>query len=74
MRKQNIFAAYLLVMGRSYKIICFCFFPSGLSLQYEGITKGPNCIIRGVTAKGLVNSCQGKVSIGINVTIVKMKL
>ncbi|XP_036273622.1 structural maintenance of chromosomes flexible hinge domain-containing protein 1 isoform X3 [Pipistrellus kuhlii] len=33
---------------------------SGLSLQYEGITKGPNCIIRGVTAKGPVNSCQGK--------------
>ncbi|XP_023609981.1 structural maintenance of chromosomes flexible hinge domain-containing protein 1 isoform X3 [Myotis lucifugus] len=33
---------------------------SGLSLQYEEITKGPNCIIRGVTAKGPVNSCQGK--------------
>ncbi|XP_036179296.1 structural maintenance of chromosomes flexible hinge domain-containing protein 1 isoform X3 [Myotis myotis] len=33
---------------------------SGLSLQYEEITKGPNCIIRGVTAKGSVNSCQGK--------------
>lgn len=39
------------------------FFSSGLSLQYEEITKGPNCVIRGVTAKGLVNSCQGKVSI-----------
>ncbi|XP_059562520.1 structural maintenance of chromosomes flexible hinge domain-containing protein 1 isoform X3 [Myotis daubentonii] len=33
---------------------------SGLSLQYEEITKGPNCIIRGVRAKGSVNSCQGK--------------
>uniref|UniRef100_A0A2K6MV67 Structural maintenance of chromosomes flexible hinge domain-containing protein 1 n=1 Tax=Rhinopithecus bieti TaxID=61621 RepID=A0A2K6MV67_RHIBE len=35
---------------------------SGLSLHYEEITKGPNCVIRGVTAKGPVNSCQGKVS------------
>ncbi|KAK2094660.1 hypothetical protein P7K49_028398 [Saguinus oedipus] len=33
---------------------------SGLSLHYEEITKGPNCVIRGVTAKGPVNSCQGK--------------
>uniref|UniRef100_A0A8C5ZDK9 Structural maintenance of chromosomes flexible hinge domain containing 1 n=1 Tax=Marmota marmota marmota TaxID=9994 RepID=A0A8C5ZDK9_MARMA len=33
---------------------------SGLSLHYEEITKGPNCIIRGVTVKGPVNSCQGK--------------
>ncbi|KFO27101.1 Structural maintenance of chromosomes flexible hinge domain-containing protein 1 [Fukomys damarensis] len=33
---------------------------SGLSLHYEEITRGPNCVIRGVTAKGPVNSCQGK--------------
>ncbi|XP_021120852.1 structural maintenance of chromosomes flexible hinge domain-containing protein 1 isoform X2 [Heterocephalus glaber] len=33
---------------------------SGLSLHYEEITKGPNCVIRGVTANGPVNSCQGK--------------
>ncbi|XP_061025692.1 structural maintenance of chromosomes flexible hinge domain-containing protein 1 isoform X2 [Eubalaena glacialis] len=33
---------------------------SGLSLHYEEITNGPNCVIRGVTAKGPVNSCQGK--------------
>nr|AAH62946.1 SMC hinge domain containing 1 [Mus musculus] len=33
---------------------------SGLSLHYEGITKGPNCVIQGVVAKGPVNSCQGK--------------
>ncbi|CAO2616870.1 Structural maintenance of chromosomes flexible hinge domain-containing protein 1 [Lemmus lemmus] len=33
---------------------------SGLSLHYEEITKGPNCVIQGVVAKGLVNSCQGK--------------
>ncbi|XP_056679733.1 structural maintenance of chromosomes flexible hinge domain-containing protein 1 isoform X1 [Monodelphis domestica] len=33
---------------------------SGLSLQYEDISKGPNCVIRGVTAKGHVNSYQGK--------------
>ena len=39
------------------------FFSSGLSLQYEELTNGPNCVIRGVIAKGLVNSCQGKVSI-----------
>ncbi|XP_041524302.1 structural maintenance of chromosomes flexible hinge domain-containing protein 1 [Microtus oregoni] len=33
---------------------------SGLSLHYEEITRGPNCVIQGVVAKGLVNSCQGK--------------
>ncbi|XP_065609251.1 structural maintenance of chromosomes flexible hinge domain-containing protein 1 isoform X2 [Cyrtonyx montezumae] len=33
---------------------------SGLTLQYEEITAGANCIIKGVTAKGCVNSCQGK--------------
>ncbi|XP_075389278.1 structural maintenance of chromosomes flexible hinge domain-containing protein 1 [Tenrec ecaudatus] len=33
---------------------------SGLSLHYEEITKGPNAVIRGVVAKGPVNSCQGK--------------
>lgn len=41
------------------------FFSSGLSLHYEELTKGPNCMIRGVIAKGPVNSCQGKVSIMI---------
>lgn len=45
------------------KIIFFFLFPSGLSLHYEGITKGLNCVIQGVVAKGPVNSCQGKVSI-----------
>jgi hypothetical protein len=39
------------------------FFSSGLSLHYEEVTKGPNCVIRGVTAQGPVNSCQGKVSV-----------
>ncbi|XP_055466093.1 structural maintenance of chromosomes flexible hinge domain-containing protein 1 [Psammomys obesus] len=33
---------------------------SGLSLHYEEITRGPNCVIQGVVAKGPVNSCQGK--------------
>ncbi|MEJ1281636.1 SMC hinge domain containing 1 [Cricetulus griseus] len=33
---------------------------SGLSLHYKEITKGPNCVIQGVVAKGPVNSCQGK--------------
>ncbi|XP_005082624.1 structural maintenance of chromosomes flexible hinge domain-containing protein 1 [Mesocricetus auratus] len=33
---------------------------SGLSLCYKEITKGPNCVIQGVVAKGPVNSCQGK--------------
>ncbi|XP_030068875.1 structural maintenance of chromosomes flexible hinge domain-containing protein 1 isoform X2 [Microcaecilia unicolor] len=33
---------------------------SGLSLRYEGISKGTNYVIKGVTAKGLVNSCLGK--------------
>lgn len=70
--KTEHICSFFVDNGGSYEIIFF--FPSGLSLQYEGITKGPNCIIRGVTAKGPVNSCQGKVSIDINVTIVKMKL
>ncbi|XP_015418161.1 PREDICTED: structural maintenance of chromosomes flexible hinge domain-containing protein 1 [Myotis davidii] len=51
--KQNI-NSYLYAKGGILN------FSSGLSLQYEEITKGPNCIIRGVTAKGSVNSCQGK--------------
>ncbi|XP_028922030.1 structural maintenance of chromosomes flexible hinge domain-containing protein 1 isoform X1 [Ornithorhynchus anatinus] len=33
---------------------------SGLSLEYEEISKGPSCVIRGVTAKGHVNNYQGK--------------
>ncbi|KAJ6662198.1 hypothetical protein lerEdw1_012665 [Lerista edwardsae] len=33
---------------------------SGLTLQFEEIDRGPNCVIKGVIAKGLVNNCQGK--------------
>uniref|UniRef100_A0A674K2A6 Structural maintenance of chromosomes flexible hinge domain-containing protein 1 n=1 Tax=Terrapene triunguis TaxID=2587831 RepID=A0A674K2A6_9SAUR len=35
---------------------------SGLTLQYEEISKGTNCVIKGVTAKGHVNNYLGKVS------------
>nr|XP_044998928.1 structural maintenance of chromosomes flexible hinge domain-containing protein 1 isoform X1 [Jaculus jaculus] len=45
---------------------------SGLSLHYEEITKGSNCIIRGVTAKGSVNSCQGK-NFNLNVILPGLK-
>ncbi|NP_001245095.1 structural maintenance of chromosomes flexible hinge domain-containing protein 1 isoform X1 [Macaca thibetana thibetana] len=45
---------------------------SGLSLHYEEITKGPNCVIRGVTAKGPVNSCQGK-NYNLKVTLPGLK-
>lgn len=44
-------------------VVVFFSPPSGLSLCYKEITKGPNCVIQGVVAKGPVNSCQGKVSI-----------
>ncbi|XP_068251946.1 structural maintenance of chromosomes flexible hinge domain-containing protein 1 isoform X1 [Nyctibius grandis] len=33
---------------------------SGLTLKYEGITTGTKCIVKNVTAKGCVSSCQGK--------------
>lgn len=33
---------------------------SGLTIQYEEIIKGTNCLIKGITAKGHVNNCQGK--------------
>ncbi|XP_044280413.1 structural maintenance of chromosomes flexible hinge domain-containing protein 1 isoform X4 [Varanus komodoensis] len=33
---------------------------SGLTLQYEELDRGPKCAIKGITAKGLVNSYQGK--------------
>ncbi|XP_066478874.1 structural maintenance of chromosomes flexible hinge domain-containing protein 1 isoform X2 [Tiliqua scincoides] len=33
---------------------------SGLTLQYEEIDRGPNCVIKDVIAKGVVNNCQGK--------------
>ncbi|XP_053101695.1 structural maintenance of chromosomes flexible hinge domain-containing protein 1 isoform X3 [Hemicordylus capensis] len=33
---------------------------NGLTLQYEEIDRGPNCAIKSVTAKGLVNNCQGR--------------
>ncbi|XP_037838399.2 structural maintenance of chromosomes flexible hinge domain-containing protein 1 isoform X2 [Chlorocebus sabaeus] len=45
---------------------------SGLSLHYEEVTKGPNCVIRGVTAKGPVNSCQGK-NYNLKVTLPGLK-
>uniref|UniRef100_A0A8D0GXS9 Structural maintenance of chromosomes flexible hinge domain containing 1 n=1 Tax=Sphenodon punctatus TaxID=8508 RepID=A0A8D0GXS9_SPHPU len=34
---------------------------SGLTLQYEEISTGPRCVIKGLTAKGHVNNYQGKV-------------
>uniref|UniRef100_A0A452GY34 SMC hinge domain-containing protein n=1 Tax=Gopherus agassizii TaxID=38772 RepID=A0A452GY34_9SAUR len=34
---------------------------SGLTLQYEEINRGTNCVIKGVTAKGHVNNYLGKV-------------
>ncbi|KAM3839535.1 structural maintenance of chromosomes flexible hinge domain-containing protein 1 isoform 2-T2 [Vipera latastei] len=33
---------------------------SGLTLRYEEITRRPNCVIKGIIAKGLVNNYQGK--------------
>ncbi|XP_034339895.1 structural maintenance of chromosomes flexible hinge domain-containing protein 1 [Arvicanthis niloticus] len=45
---------------------------SGLSLHYEEITKGPNCVIQGVVAKGPVNSCQGK-NFNLKVTLPGLK-
>ncbi|KAJ7338716.1 hypothetical protein JRQ81_012618 [Phrynocephalus forsythii] len=33
---------------------------SGLTLQYQEVDRGPPCAIKGVIARGLVNSCQGK--------------
>uniref|UniRef100_A0A8C3LX65 Structural maintenance of chromosomes flexible hinge domain-containing protein 1 n=1 Tax=Chrysolophus pictus TaxID=9089 RepID=A0A8C3LX65_CHRPC len=45
---------------------------SGLTLQYEELTAGANCIIKGVTAKGCVNSCQGK-NFNLKVTLPGLK-
>ncbi|XP_053252419.1 structural maintenance of chromosomes flexible hinge domain-containing protein 1 isoform X1 [Podarcis raffonei] len=45
---------------------------SGLTLQYEEIDKGPNCAIKGVTAKGLVNNNQGK-NFNLKVTLPGLK-
>ncbi|XP_067146775.1 structural maintenance of chromosomes flexible hinge domain-containing protein 1 isoform X2 [Apteryx mantelli] len=45
---------------------------SGLTLQYEEITTGTNCIIKGVTAKGCINSYQGK-NFNLKVTLPGLK-
>ncbi|KAK2546229.1 Smchd1 [Columba livia] len=45
---------------------------SGLMLRYEGITLGTKCIIKGVTAQGCVNSCQGK-NFNVKVTLPGLK-
>uniref|UniRef100_G1NBJ9 Structural maintenance of chromosomes flexible hinge domain containing 1 n=1 Tax=Meleagris gallopavo TaxID=9103 RepID=G1NBJ9_MELGA len=45
---------------------------SGLTLQYEELTAGANCIIKGVTAKGCVNSCQGK-NFNLKITLPGLK-
>ncbi|XP_065524143.1 structural maintenance of chromosomes flexible hinge domain-containing protein 1 isoform X1 [Lathamus discolor] len=45
---------------------------SGLTLQYEGITTGTKCVIKGVTAKGCINSCQGK-NFNLKVTLPGLK-
>uniref|UniRef100_A0A2I2ZYR5 Structural maintenance of chromosomes flexible hinge domain-containing protein 1 n=1 Tax=Gorilla gorilla gorilla TaxID=9595 RepID=A0A2I2ZYR5_GORGO len=42
------------------------------NLHFLEITKGPNCVIRGVTAKGPVNSCQGK-NYNLKVTLPGLK-
>ncbi|XP_042299149.1 structural maintenance of chromosomes flexible hinge domain-containing protein 1-like isoform X1 [Sceloporus undulatus] len=33
---------------------------SGLTLQYEEVERRPNCTVKGITARGLVSSLQGK--------------
>ncbi|KAM6350259.1 structural maintenance of chromosomes flexible hinge domain-containing protein 1 isoform 2-T2 [Podargus strigoides] len=45
---------------------------SGLTLQYERITAGTRCIIKGVTATGCVNSCQGK-NFSLKITLPGLK-
>ncbi|KFO81368.1 Structural maintenance of chromosomes flexible hinge domain-containing protein 1, partial [Cuculus canorus] len=45
---------------------------SGLTLKYQDITPGTKCIIKGVTAKGCVNSCQGK-NFNLKVTLPGLK-
>ncbi|XP_066848929.1 structural maintenance of chromosomes flexible hinge domain-containing protein 1 isoform X2 [Anser cygnoides] len=45
---------------------------SGLTLQYEGLSAGTNCIIKGVTARGSVNSYQGK-NFNLKVTLPGLK-
>ncbi|KAM6135520.1 structural maintenance of chromosomes flexible hinge domain-containing protein 1 isoform 2-T2 [Pterocles gutturalis] len=45
---------------------------SGLTLQYERITTGAKCIIKGVTARGCISSCQGK-NFNLKVTLPGLK-
>ncbi|XP_030908704.2 structural maintenance of chromosomes flexible hinge domain-containing protein 1 [Melopsittacus undulatus] len=45
---------------------------SGLTLQYEEITTGTKCVIKGVIAKGCINSCQGK-NFNLKVTLPGLK-
>ncbi|XP_061452282.1 structural maintenance of chromosomes flexible hinge domain-containing protein 1 isoform X2 [Rhineura floridana] len=44
----------------------------GLTIQYEEIDKGPNCVIKGIIAKGLVNTYQGK-NFNLKVTLPGLK-
>ncbi|XP_062987369.1 structural maintenance of chromosomes flexible hinge domain-containing protein 1 [Elgaria multicarinata webbii] len=45
---------------------------SGLTLQYEETDRGPNCAIKGITAKGLVNNYQGK-NFSLKITLPGLK-
>uniref|UniRef100_A0A493SXT1 Structural maintenance of chromosomes flexible hinge domain containing 1 n=1 Tax=Anas platyrhynchos platyrhynchos TaxID=8840 RepID=A0A493SXT1_ANAPP len=45
---------------------------SGLTLQYEKLSAGTNCVIKGVTARGCVNSYQGK-NFNLKVTLPGLK-
>uniref|UniRef100_A0ABM5GB85 Structural maintenance of chromosomes flexible hinge domain-containing protein 1 isoform X1 n=1 Tax=Pogona vitticeps TaxID=103695 RepID=A0ABM5GB85_9SAUR len=45
---------------------------SGLILQYQEIDRGPACAIKGITARGLVSSCQGK-NFSLKVTLPGLK-
>ncbi|XP_039206965.1 structural maintenance of chromosomes flexible hinge domain-containing protein 1 isoform X2 [Crotalus tigris] len=45
---------------------------SGLTLQYEEITRRPNCVIKGIIASGLVNNYQGK-NFSLKITLPGLK-
>ncbi|NWI51725.1 SMHD1 protein, partial [Calyptomena viridis] len=45
---------------------------SGLTLKHEDICVGTKCVIKGVTAKGCINSCQGK-NFNLKITLPGLK-
>ncbi|KAJ7419092.1 hypothetical protein WISP_55912 [Willisornis vidua] len=45
---------------------------SGLTLKHEDIPVGTKCVIKGITAKGSINSCQGK-NFNLKITLPGLK-